>query len=282
MKFGLTIFLTDSTIPAVDLGRALEEFGFESLFLPDHSHIPTSRLTPYRAGGDLPPEYWHLHDPLIALSSIAAVTTRLKLGTGVLVMTERDPIITAKQIASLDHVSEGRAIIGVGPGWNLEAMADHGVDPRQRTAVFAERVMAMRALWTMAEPEFHGRFVDFGPIWMWPKPIQQPSPPVLVAGYGPTALDRVLAFGDGWHASALHLDGEALRSKAEDLKRRTEALGRPTLPITLQLARSDAAAIDEYQTMGIDRCVFRLNPGAPIEVLDQIRQYDRLLKRWRS
>jgi probable F420-dependent oxidoreductase len=280
VEFGLTIFPTETTIGPVDLGRAVEEYGFESLFLPDHSHIPTSRRTPYAAGGELPPEYWHLHDPLIALASIAPVTARLKLGIGLLVMTERDPITTAKQVASLDHISGGRTLIGVGPGWNLEAMANHRVDPAHRTAVFVERVRAMRVIWTEEKAEFHGRHVDFDPIWIWPKPVQKPHPPILVGGYGPTVLKRVMSLGDGWLASALHLDQDALRIMIGQLRRMAEEAGRAPIPVTVQLAIPELTAIERYAAMGVNRCTFRLYPREPKDVLDQIRRLANLIKQW--
>jgi probable F420-dependent oxidoreductase len=280
VEFGLTIFPTETTIGPVDLGRAVEEYGFESLFLPDHSHIPASRRTPYAAGGELPPEYWHLHDPLIALASIAPVTARLKLGIGLLVMTERDPITTAKQVASLDHISGGRTLIGVGRGWNLEAMANHRVDPAHRTAVFVERVQAMRVIWTEEKAEFHGRHVDFGPIWIWPKPVQKPHPPILVGGYGPTVLDRVMSLGDGWLASALHLDQDALRIRIGQLSRMAEEAGRAPIPVTVQLAIPELSAIERYAAMGVNRCTFRLYPTEPKDVLVQIRRLANLIKQW--
>lgn len=280
MEFGLTIFPTESTIAPVDLGRAVEENGFESLFLPDHSHIPASRRTPYATGGELPPEYWHLHDPLIALTAIATTTARLKLGLGLLVMTERDPITTAKQVASLDQISGGRTLVGVGPGWNLEAMANHGVDPGERTAVFVERVKAMRIMWTEDEAEFHGEHVDFDPIWIWPKPLQKPHPPILVGGYGPTVLDRVISFGDGWLASGLHLDQDALRVRIGELNRMAIEAGRSPIPVTVQLATPELDALDAYAAMGVSRCTFRLYPRDPKDVLDQIKRHAQLIKQW--
>jgi probable F420-dependent oxidoreductase len=280
VEFGLTIFPTESTITPVDLGRAVEQNGFESLFLPDHSHIPASRQTPYAAGGELPPEYWHLHDPLVALAAIAVTTDHLKLGLGLLVMTERDPISTAKQVASLDQISGGRTLIGVGPGWNLEAMANHGVDPRERTAIFVERVKAMLVIWTEDAAEFHGDHVDFDPIWIWPKPLQKPHPPILVGGYGPTVLDRVISFGDGWLASGLHLGQDALRVKIAELNRMAEAAGRSPIPVTVQRATPELAALDAYAAMGVSRCTFRLDPTEPEDVLDQIKRLALLIKQW--
>lgn len=271
MKLGLTIFLTDTTISAPDLARAAEEHGFESVFLPDHSHIPASRRTPYTAGGELPPEYWHLHDPVVALTAMAAATHQLRLGTGVLVLTERDPIILAKQLASLDHLSGGRLIVGVGPGWNREAMANHGVDPGSRLAVFRERVLAMKALWTQESAEFHGRHVAFEPVWMWPKPVQKPHPPLLVGGYGPTVLDRVRELADGWLASGLHHDTDLLRSRVAQI---------PGVPVTLQLATPEPAALDAYVEMGLERCTFRLAPDTPAAVIAQVRRLERRLRPW--
>ena len=164
--------------------------------MPEHTHIPVARTTPYPAGGDLPAQYSHSLDPFVALSAAATVTTRLKLGTGVCLVVEQDPITLAKEVASLDHLSGGRFLFGIGGGWNREEMADHGTDPTTRWALMGERVEAMKVIWTHDEAEYHGRFVDFDPIWQWPKPVQQPHPPVLLGGAGGRALAAVMAYAD--------------------------------------------------------------------------------------
>src|SRR3954449_12580668 len=168
LQFGLAIFPTDYSIDPVALGRLAEERGFESLWFPEHTHIPVSRDTPYPAGGELPKQYWHTHDPFVALAAVAAATERLKLGTGICLVVERDPIVTAKEVATLDHLSGGRFLFGIGAGWNREEMADHGTDPRTRMRRMADHVKAMKELWTKDEAEYHGEYVDFDPSWAWP------------------------------------------------------------------------------------------------------------------
>src|SRR3954451_11502997 len=189
LQFGLAMFPADYAIQPVELGRLAEERGFESLWFPEHTHIPVSRETPYPAGGDLPPEYWHTHDPFVALAAVAATTERLRVGPGICLIVERDPITTAKEVASLDRISNGRFLFGIGAGWNREEMANHGTDPDRRFGLMRERVEAMKAIWTQGEASYHGEQVRFDRIWSWPKPAQHPHPPVLIGGNGPRVLD---------------------------------------------------------------------------------------------
>src|SRR5438270_1730709 len=184
LEFGLAIFPTDYSIAPAEVGKLGEERGFESLFFPEHTHIPASRDTPYPAGGELPEQYWHTYDPFVALAHVAASAERIKIGTGICLVIERDPITTAKEVASLDRLSGGRFLFGVGAGWNREEMRNHGTDPRRRFGLMRERIEAMKAIWSEDEAEYHGRFVDFAPIWSWPKPVQEPHPPVYVGGNG--------------------------------------------------------------------------------------------------
>jgi probable F420-dependent oxidoreductase len=197
-QLGVTIFPTDYSIQPVELARAVEERGLDSIFVTEHTHIPTSRETPWPAGGDLPKEYWHTHDPFVALSAMAAVTERIRLGTGICLVVERDPLQLAKEVASLDVVSGGRFVFGIGAGWNREEMENHGVDYATRWKLVREKVLAMRALWTQEEPEYHGEFVDFDPVWSWPKPIQPGGPKVLLGAQSKWAFDRVVDYCDGW------------------------------------------------------------------------------------
>src|SRR2546423_1919274 len=190
------MFPTDYAIAPADLGRLAEERGFESLWFPEHTHIPASRETPYPGGGELPPEYSHTHDPFVALAQVAAVTERLRVATGICLVIQRDPIVTAKEVASLDALSGGRFIFGVGAGWNREEMLDHGTDPGRRFGVMRERIEAMKAIWTSDEASYHGRYVDFDRIWSWPKPAQRPHPPIIVGGNGELVLERVVGYGD--------------------------------------------------------------------------------------
>jgi probable F420-dependent oxidoreductase len=193
-------------VDLVELARHIEELGFESLFHPEHTHIPVDRASPFPAteDGRLPGVYLRNLDPLVSLAAVAAATSELVLGTAVCLVAQRDPFATAKAIATLDHLSGGRLVIGIGAGWNIEEMANHGVPAERRWRVVREHVLAMKALWTTDEAEFHGEFVDFDPVWSWPKPLQRPHPPILVGGTGPRALDRVLGYGDGWIPAVDH------------------------------------------------------------------------------
>src|SRR6478736_1121246 len=195
MKYGLVMFPTDYSIRPDELARAAEERGFESLFFPEHTHIPASRRTPYPAGGELPKEYFHSHDPFVALSMAAAVTKKIKLATGICLVIERDPIVLAKEVASLDYLSRGRVLFGIGGGWNAEEMAHHGTDFATRFKVLRERIAAMQEIWTKDEAEYHGKFVNFDKLWSYPKPVQKPHPPILMGGAGPNARQRAADFG---------------------------------------------------------------------------------------
>jgi probable F420-dependent oxidoreductase len=218
----------------------VEQRGQESLFFAEHTHIPASRETPWPGGAPLPSKYWHCYDLFVALTAAAAATSRLRVGSGICLIIERDPIITANAVASIDHLSGGRMEFGVGAGWNREEMRNHGTDPRTRMALMRERVEAMKAIWTQEEASYHGEHVNFERIWCHPKPAQRPHPPVLVGGNGPTVLDRVLAFADGWLPN--HRDDERLYERVADLFARAErpievhVLGVPADPRELERA----------------------------------------------
>src|SRR4051795_3390947 len=211
MDIGIAMFPTEYAIAPAELGVLLEERGFDSVWFPEHTHIPANRRTPYPGGGDLPREYSSTYDPFVALTTVASATTRLRVGTGICLIVERDPIVTAKEVASLDRLSGGRFLFGVGAGWNREEMQNHGTDPARRFSLMRERIEAMKAIWTEDEAEYHGRYVDFDPVWSWPKPIQEPHPPVVVGGNGEKVLDRVLAFGDEWMPN--RVEDEALMER---------------------------------------------------------------------
>jgi probable F420-dependent oxidoreductase len=198
MDLGIGYFATHDSVGPGAIARMVEERGFSHLMFAEHTHIPANRLSPYPGGGELPRKYSHTYDLFVALTAAAVATTSLRVGSGICLVTERDPIITAKEVASIDRLSGGRLDFGVGAGWNREEMAHHGTDPRTRMALMRERVEAMKAIWTQDEASYSGDHVSFERIWSWPKPAQRPHPPVLVGGNGPTVLDRVLAFGDGW------------------------------------------------------------------------------------
>src|SRR5712692_4478135 len=277
MQFGVTMFPTDYAIDVVELGRAAEAHGFESLFVPEHTHIPTSRRTPYPGGAELPREYSHALDPFVALGAVAAATSTLRLGTGVCLVVERDPITLAKEVASLDHVSRGRVLFGVGGGWNREEMENHGTDPARRWQVLRERVLAMKQIWTHDEAEFHGQYVNFDPIWQWPKPVQRPHPPVLVGGNGPGTLQRVLEYGDGWMPIPGRT-GPPIEERIAELERRAAEAGRPPIPATIFWATPEPKAIERYAALGVVRCLFGLPAAGADEVLPLLARYAALAK----
>src|ERR1051325_167201 len=218
------MFATDYAIRPDELARELEQRGFESVWFPEHTHIPANRRTPYPAGGDLPKEYWHSYDPFVALTAAAMATTKLRVATGICLIIERDPITTAKEVASLDMLSGGRCIFGIGGGWNAEEMANHGTDFKKRWRILRERVLAMKEIWTKDEAEFHGEFVNFDKVWSYPKPLQNPPPPILMGGYGPTTFDRVIEYCDGWLPIGM-MSGN-LVEKITELKRHAAEAGR--------------------------------------------------------
>jgi probable F420-dependent oxidoreductase len=260
VRFGITMFATDYAVDPGVLARLAEERGFESLFLPEHTHIPASRETPYPAGGELPEMYWHTYDPFVALAAAAGTTDRIKIGTGVCLVIERDPIVTAKEVASLDRLSAGRFLFGVGAGWNREEMADHGTDPRRRFELMRERIEAMKAIWSEDEASYHGRQVDFGPLWAWPKPLQQPHPPIIVGGNGATVLERVVAFGDEWLPNRIEGPDE-LAGRIARLAELAAAAGREPPPVGLYAAPAKAEAVAGYERVGVGRYVFYVSPS---------------------
>jgi probable F420-dependent oxidoreductase len=264
MQFGVTMFPADFAIGVVDLARAAEERGFESLFLPEHTHIPAKRETPWSGGGELPPEYSHSMDPFVALGAAAAVTSRIKLGTGICLVIQRDPIILAKEVASVDLLSGGRFLFGVGAGWLREEIANHGTDPRTRWKLFTDRMRAMQTIWSSDEAEYHGQFVNFDPLWSWPKPVQKPRPPVLLGGDMGAAMEQVIEFADEWMP---HPDRGPLTERLATFWQMSEAAGRGRLPVTLFGARPEAALVDAFQAAGVSRCVFRLPAAPAAEVL---------------
>jgi probable F420-dependent oxidoreductase len=260
MHFGIAIFPTDRSIGVAELSREAEARGFESFWVPEHTNIPVSRETPYPSGGELPEYYKRILDPFVALTVAATSTSRLKLGFGIVLLIERDPIVTAKEVASLDLVSGGRVIFGVGGGWNLEEMRNHGTDPRLRFRLLRERVEAIREIWTKEEAEYHGELVDFGPIWSWPKPVQQHLP-VLVGGNAENSLKRAIAYGDGWIPNGRR---SQLVVQIPEFHRLCEESGRGRLPVTVYGTRRSLESVEEYRRLGVDRLVFWM-PSAPYD-----------------
>jgi probable F420-dependent oxidoreductase len=269
MDFGVAYFPTHDGIGPGALARMVEERGLESLFFAEHTHIPASRESQRSEGGGLPQKYWHCYDLFVALTAAATATTRLRVGSGICLVIERDAIITAKEVASVDHLSGGRMELGVGAGWNREEMRNHGTDPRKRMAILRERVEAMKAIWTQDEASYYGEHVSFDRIWSYPKPAQRPHPPVLVGGDGPTVLDRVLAFGDGWCPN--------YRGRDEILERARELQARADRPIEIDMfgMPPEAAAIERVQAVGARRAV-RWLPTGPRSTVE------RELEAWES
>jgi probable F420-dependent oxidoreductase len=256
MRFGLSIFLTDETIAPDEIGRLAEQRGFDSLWLPEHTHMPLDH-SPYTRGGDLPRHYQRTLDPFVALAAAAAATETLLLGFGICLITQRDPIVTAKEVATLDRVSGGRVLFGVGAGWNRPEVEHHGTPFDRRFGVMRERVEAMRALWTQEVASYEGRHVSFGPSWQWPKPLQDPLP-VYVAGNGEKVLDRVLRFGDHWIPNR-EWD---LETRIPELRRRAEEAGKPRPDVTYFGADIDPAMVERLASAGVDRILLHL-PAAP-------------------
>lgn len=278
MHIGVCMFNTDYAIRIEELARATEERGFESLFLPEHTHIPASRRTPFPSGGELPREYSHTLDPFVALAYAAAVTTRLKLGTGICLVIERDTIITAKEVASVDFVSKGRLLFGIGGGWNVEEMENHGTDARTRFKRLREQVLAMKEIWTKEAAAFHGEHVRFDSIWMHPKPVQKPHPPVLLGGESGHTLQRVVDFCDGWFPRGRA--AEKILSGLADLKTRAARAGRDmkTVSVSVFGAQADEATLASYTEAGITRAILRL-PSEPRDaVLPLLDRYAKLIR----
>jgi probable F420-dependent oxidoreductase len=279
MRYGVTMFVTDLSIGVVDLARAAEERGLDSLWLPEHTHIPTSRTTPHPSGGELPEKYKRSLDPLVALGAVAAATTGLRIGTGILLPAQREPIVTAKAVATLDHVSGGRLSLGVGFGWNEDEIADHGVAFRDRRAVAREHVLAMQALWRDDEAAFAGDHVSIPPSWSWPKPVQVDAAgrrrvPVLVGGAaGPKMFAHLVEYADGW----VPIGGAGLSSTLPEIRAALADAGRDPdgFEVVPFAAVPDHGKLDHYESLGVTETVFDL-PSAPrdevLPILDRFAE----------
>lgn len=275
MKLGLTMFPTDTSISPDLLAREAEARGFDSLFFPEHTHIPVARRTPYPAGGPLPEEYAHSLDPFVALATAAAVTSRIRLGTSVCLVAQRDPIVLAKEVASLDHLSGGRVDLGIGYGWNIDEMEDHGVVPSTRRALVREKVLAMKGLWRDEVAGFDGEHVRFEPSWSWPKPIQQPHPPILIGGGPGSALFRHIAeYATGWMPLAGIGPSDvraALRAAAEEAGRDPDSV--EIVPVWV---RAEQSTLDHYSSVGITRVILGLPAAQAQEVVPILDRYQKL------
>lgn len=276
MDFGIAIFPTDQAIRMDELAPAVEERGFDSLWVAEHSHIPVARLTPYPGGGELPEMYKRTYDPFVALTLAAHATTTLKVGTGICLLIQRDPIHTAKEVASIDHLSQGRFLFGIGGGWNREEIEDHGTSFPTRWKVLRERVEAIKALWTEEEASYHGEFVSFDPTWAWPKPVQRPHPPVLLGGNGPRTLERVVRYADGWIPN-----GRSYLERIPELQRLAEAAGRGRIPISAYPGNATPEAIEAHQAAGVDRVMWYVPASGRDDALARLEELAAVIQPYR-
>ena len=270
MEIGAYIFATEYTIRIDELARELEARGFESLFVPEHTHIPASRRSPWPGGGDLPKEYSHTLDPFVGLAYAAAATTKLRIGTGICLLTERDPIVTAKEAATLDLLSNGRFELGIGAGWNAEEMENHGTVFKDRFKVMCDRAKAIKAIWAADDAAYHGPHVRFEPIWSHPKPVQQPGPPILLGGESKYSLRRVVEFCEGWMPRSRAFTHP--ETHMAEMRRYAEEGGRDpaTISTSLFAAPPDPAFLDRCRTSGVDRAMFALPPEGRDAVLAKL------------
>lgn len=268
MKFGASMFFTGYSITPAALARAMEDRGFDTLWGPEHSHIPLSRKTPFPLGPELPKRYYDVMDPFVTLAVAAAVTTTLKIGTGVCLVGQRDPIQLAKSVASIDQVSGGRFLFGIGNGWNQDEMENHGTVFATRHKLVRERVEAMKAIWTQDAAEYHGEFVDFAPVATWPKPVQKPHPPILIGGAFPYSARRAIRYGNGWMPQVTATDKTPLSELIPRFRQQAAEAGRDpaTMPIIIGAQPPDPSLIESYARLGVDM----VYPSLPSEPADKI------------
>jgi probable F420-dependent oxidoreductase len=266
MDYGVVMFPTEYAMQPDEFARALEERGFESVWFPEHTHIPGSRRSPWPGGGELPREYWSAYDPFVALMAAAGATKKLKLGTGICLVIERDPIVLAKEIATLDRLSGGRFLFGIGAGWNAEEMENHGTAFKTRWRLLRERILAMKKIWTEKEATYHGEYVNFDRIWSDPKPAQKPHPPIIMGGDGATTFDRVVEYGDGW--MPILRGNKNPVERIPELHARLKQAGRDpkSVPVGLFFAQPKREFLDSIAAAGVTRAIF----GCPSEPRDKV------------
>ena len=284
MKFGISMFSTDRSAGPAEVAREVEARGFDSFWVSEHSHIPVASEPPF-PGFD-PRTYSSMLDPFIALAAAASVTSRIKLGTAICLVTQHDPINCAKTIASLDRISNGRVLLGIGAGWNEEEMRNHGTDPSTRFRLMRERVEAMKALWSEEQPEYHGSLVDFDPVWQWPKPSRQP--PIIIGGAGPGVLKRVANYGDGWLPLVVPSIPEEMRGRqtpldefvesVPELRRMAADAGKPPPSVTVTGITPDSEIVDTFERLEVDRLIPRIPPSSMDDVLRELDEYVRTVE----
>jgi probable F420-dependent oxidoreductase len=283
MQFGAAMFFTDYSMAPGELGQALEQRGFESLWAPEHSHIPVSRASPFPNGGELPRQYYDVMDPFVTLSAAAAATKTLKVGTGVCLVQQRDPIQTAKLVASIDQISGGRFLFGVGSGWNAEEMEDHGTPFRSRHKIARERIEAMKVIWTETKAEYHGEFVNFDPMMAWPKPVQRPHPPVIVGGAFPYGARRAIRYGDGWVPHASRPEYGDVSDYLPQFHQMAKEAGRDSasLPVTMFRVVEELEKLRHYRDIGIARVVITVPSAGAGEVLPILDRWAEKIRQMR-
>ncbi|WP_428486780.1 LLM class F420-dependent oxidoreductase [Rhodopila sp.] len=281
MKFGASMFFTDYSITPAVLAQALEARGFDIVWAPEHSHIPLSRKTPFPLGPELPKRYYDVMDPFVTLTAAAAATQTLKIGTGVCLITQRDPIQTAKLVASIDQVSGGRFVFGVGNGWNQDEMENHGAVFETRHKLARERIEAMKAIWTKAKAEYHGEFVDFGPMMTWPKPVQTPHPPILIGGAFPYSARRAVRYGDGWMPQTTASSKTPLTEVIPRFRQMAAEAGRDpaSLRIAIGAQPPDRALIESYRTLNVDTVSTSLDPAKEDVILPILDHWADIIRR---
>jgi probable F420-dependent oxidoreductase len=272
VKFGVAIFPTDYAISMAELAPAAEQLGFESLWVAEHSHIPSSRQSPWPGGAELPKQYWHTMDPFVALTVAAMASKTIRVATGICLLIQRDPIHTAKSVASVDLISNGRFIFGIGAGWNREEMADHGTDFSTRWKLLREKTEAINAIWTQDEAEYHGEMVSFGPMRGRPKPVQKPHPPIILGGSGPKILERVVRYADGWMPNR----GDVIQ-RIPELQELARAAGRGHIPVSYY-PKPDASEIERLAAAGVERCIYYVPPDGRDQALAKLEELGRMIR----
>jgi probable F420-dependent oxidoreductase len=280
MKLGILMFATDYAIRPDELARACEERGFESVWFPEHTHIPASRRSPWPVGGELPRDYWHTYDLFVSLMAAAAATRTIKLGSGICLVIERDPLVLAKAVASVDQLSGGRLLFGIGGGWNAEEMAHHGTPFQRRWKVLRERIEAMKLIWTQEAAEYHGEFVNFDPLWSHPKPLQQPHPPILLGTLSTQGLQRVVRYCDGWIPGLIPPNDLAVAIRT--LHTLAEQAGRTSrdLPVSIFGVPGEETTLRQYQELGVERAVLAAPSEGREHVLPLLDRYAALLPKF--
>ena len=279
MKIGAAMFFTDYSMAPGELGRALEERGFDSVWAPEHSHIPVSRASAFPSGGELPRKYYDAMDPFVSLTAAAAATTTLMVGTGVCLVVQRDPIQTAKLVASIDQVSGGRFLFGVGNGWNADEMANHGTAFKTRHKLARERIEAMKAIWTQSKAEYHGEFVNFDPMMAWPKPVQKPYPPILVGGAFPYGARRALRYGDGWMPHRVRPEYADVADMIPQYRELAAASGRDpaSVPVSIWGAKEDMAMLERDRSLGVVRVIVSLDSAKADVILPELDRWAEII-----